>query len=349
MLTRFLFLAPILAAQSLHAQATCGNVQLQLTPDYGFAIGSSTGGNAYTFSLGGKALAQSTLTQLALVHYDSSTTSTSGFLPNASSGVTYPAGRWGQALAIGTGGKLSYPAPGHISLADGTIELWIAATKDGTDPVYSKYDHTLFRYTSGNGDQLVFSESFNGSFYAETIIGKTFTGTSGGAFSISKMKAGEWRHLAFTYSLAQHRLRMYLDGILAFENDAPFSMPAGDGASFTIDSDPYGDASAFLVDELRISSDEKTAAQIFSKGQQTQTQSKENQTRRGRFRNTCPPRSRGECEVIQCESKTRASTRDHERLNVSSTALKPKESHCSRHRGIQSRGARNEVELDAEG
>jgi hypothetical protein len=76
------------------------------------------------------------------------------------------------------------------------------------------------------------------------------------------MKAGEWRHLAFSYSLAQHRLRMYLDGVLTFENDTPFSMPAGDGASFTIDSDPYGDASAFLVDELRISSDEKTAAQI---------------------------------------------------------------------------------------
>ena len=32
------------------AQTTCGNVQLQLTPDYSFAIGSSTGGSAYTIT-----------------------------------------------------------------------------------------------------------------------------------------------------------------------------------------------------------------------------------------------------------------------------------------------------------
>jgi len=243
------------------AQSTCGNVQLQLTPDYSFAIGSSSGGSAYTFTLGSQTLAQGPMTQLALFHFDNSLNSTSGIAPAQATGTSFVPGKFGSAMAIATGGILSYPAAGNIGFGDGTIELWIAPTKSGTDPIYSQYDHTLFRYTAGNGDQLVFSESGEGgNFYAGTIIGNTFTGTSG--IQISSLNAGVWHHVAFTYSKANARLRLYLDGLSIQENDVAFSMPASNGASFTIDSDPYGHASGFLVDELRISSNEETAAQI---------------------------------------------------------------------------------------
>ena len=40
---------PFLAASSLLAQTTCGNVQSKLTSDYSFAIGSSSGGSPYTY------------------------------------------------------------------------------------------------------------------------------------------------------------------------------------------------------------------------------------------------------------------------------------------------------------
>jgi uncharacterized protein (TIGR03437 family) len=235
-------------------------VQVQLAPDYSFAIGSSSGGSAYTFTLGSQTIAQGPLTQLALFHYDGSLTSTSNIAPLKFTGASTVAGKWGSALAISTGGTLSYPAPGHISFSDGTIELWIAPTKDGTDPIYSQYDHTLFRYTASNGDQLVFSESAKGSFYAGTTVASVFTGTGG--IQIASLKSGAWHHVAFTYSKAKGRLRMYLDGAQTGEKDATFPMPAADGASFTIDSNANGQASAFVVDELRISSDEKTAAQI---------------------------------------------------------------------------------------
>jgi uncharacterized protein (TIGR03437 family) len=255
------FLGALLGASSLSAQTTCVNVQLQLTSDYSFAIGSSSGGSAYALTLGGKPLAQGSLTQLALFHYDSSLASTSGIAPLKSVGTSFVPGKWGSAVAIATGGNLSYPASGNISFTDGTIELWIAPTKDGTDPIYSKYDHTLFRYTAANGDQLVLSESASGgSFYAGTSVGGTFTGTGG--VQMASLKAGAWHHVAFTYSRASQRLRLYLDGLLVNERDVAFSMPASGGNSFTVDSDPYGNASAFLVDDMRISSSEETAAQI---------------------------------------------------------------------------------------
>jgi len=263
MLKYSLYIVALFAAASVFGQETCGNVQLELTPDYSFAIGSSSGGSAFTFILGSQTLAQGSITQLGLFHFDNSLNSTSGIAPAQSSETSLVPGKFGSALAISAGGILSYPAAGNISFGDGTIELWIAPTRSGTDPIYSQYDHTLFRYTAANGDQLVFSESAEEgpySFYAGTIISGTFTGVGG--IQMSSLNAGVWHHVAFTYSQANARLRLYLDGLLIDENDVAFSMPASNGASFTIDSDPYGHGSAFLVDELRISSDEESAAQI---------------------------------------------------------------------------------------
>lgn len=251
----------LLGANCLDAQSTCGNAALTLTPDYQFAVGTSSGGGAYTWALNAQTIAQGTSPQLGLFHYDNSLASTSGTAPLKATGTSFVQGKWGSALAVATGGNLSYPAVGHVSFTDGTIELWIAATKDGTDPIYSKYDHTLFRYTAANGDQLVVAESASaGIFYVGTIINKTFTGVGG--IQMASLKAGVWHHLAFTYSKTNGRFGIYLDGTLVYGNVTAFSMPAADGPSFTIDSDPYGNASAFLVDDLRISSSEETAAQI---------------------------------------------------------------------------------------
>lgn len=259
---KLLLLLPLLIVPVATAQPTCGSVQLQLTPDYSFAIGSSSGGSAYTFALGGQTLAQGSLTQLLLLHYDGSLSSTSGVAPVKSAATSFSTGKWGSALAVAAGGNVSYPAARNVSLNEGTIELWFAPTKDGTDPIYFQHDHTLFRYTAANGDQLVLSESSfgAGSFYAGVIVNQTFTGAGG--IAVSSLKAGVWHHIAFSYSQKQARFRLYLDGILIAEQHAAFTVPAADGTYFTVDSDPYGNASAFLVDELRISSNEKTPAEI---------------------------------------------------------------------------------------
>src|SRR5438270_10338406 len=116
---RFLPLC-VLILPDVIAQSTCGKVQLQLLPDYSFAIGSSTGGTAYTFSLGGQTLASGPLTQLALFHYDNSPNSTAGTSPSTASGVAYDTGRFGKGVYLRTGGGITYPGA-LFNVSEGTL------------------------------------------------------------------------------------------------------------------------------------------------------------------------------------------------------------------------------------
>ena len=86
------------------AQATCGDVQLQLSPDYSFAIGSSSGGGQYSFKLGGKTLSSGVTPQLALFHYDKSLDSTSAVAPSESAGSAPSFGRFAKSVSRGTSG-----------------------------------------------------------------------------------------------------------------------------------------------------------------------------------------------------------------------------------------------------
>jgi len=106
----------------IYAQTACGNVQLQLTPDYSFAIGSSSGGTAYSFTLGGQPLAQGPMTQLALFHYDNSLISTSGVAPSVGSGVAYDTGKFGEGVYLQSGSGIKYPG-NILDVSEGTIEM----------------------------------------------------------------------------------------------------------------------------------------------------------------------------------------------------------------------------------
>ncbi|MGH9767045.1 MAG: putative glycoside hydrolase [Blastocatellia bacterium] len=259
-LIRVLCLLPILTAEFLFGQTTRGNVQLQLTPDYSLAIGSSGGGSAYSFALGGQTLAQGQLSQLGLFHYDNSLASASRITPVQSVGTSFVPGKWGSALAIAPGGKLSYPVAGNLNFQTGTIEMWISPRFDGTNAIYGQYNHSLVLYSLPNGDQFIVAENSNRNFYAGTVINRQFVGAGGG--DISSWKAGDWHHIAFTYSAAEGRQRLYLDGVLITEHRGAMPAPGAGGSSFTVDSDLFGNSSAFLLDELRISNDEKSPAII---------------------------------------------------------------------------------------
>jgi hypothetical protein len=235
------------------AQSTCGNVQLQVTPDYGFAIGSSSGGSSYTFTLGGQTLAQGSLSQLSLFHYDNSLASTSGVAPINSIGTTFGPGKWGSAVAVTSGGGLAYPAAGNLSLTEGTIEMWIAPTTNGNTAGYSSLN-TLLNYAAPNGDRLWVAESSGGGLFGSAVIAGAFipAGTPQGL--VTNWKAGEWHHIAFTYSIANNRFRMYLDGAMTGENGS-IKMPGG-GGTLTIGGDGYT-RGLFWIDEVRISNIEQ--------------------------------------------------------------------------------------------
>lgn len=189
-------------------------------------------------------------------------TSTSGIAPSTAVGQWFGTGKFGNALGVAVGGIVQYPAAGNLSLTTGTIEMWIAPQQAGNASIYAAHDHSLLRYVAPNGDELVVSESSSGLFYAGMIVGGNYQGAGGG--SISGWNAWQWHHIAYTYSAANARYRLYIDGTLINEGDfASFQTPAA-GGSFTVDGDPFGNNSAFMLDELRILNTEQTPQEIQS-------------------------------------------------------------------------------------
>jgi HEAT repeat protein len=205
--------------------------------------------------------------QLAVFHYDNSPSSASGILPLQAEKTSFAPGRWGSALAIAPGGILTYPVANNLDFGNGTIELWIAPRHEGSDPVYSKYKHTLLLYSvPPNYDQFIVAESGR-SFYAGTVVGTQFSGAGGG--DISSWKAGQWHHVAFTYSAVRSRQRWYIDGVLTREHTGSMPVLGASGGKFAVDCDFWGRASDFFVDELRILNQEQTLAAVLQDAMRT--------------------------------------------------------------------------------
>jgi hypothetical protein len=146
-----------------------------------------------------------------------------------------------------------------LSFKDGSIEMSISPRFDGADPVYTKYNHALLLYHSASGQFLV-AESILDGFYAGSVVSHQFSGAGGG--SIKTWKPGTWHHIAFTYSSHPVRQRFYVDGTMTSESTTPMPEPDPDANAFTVGCDPYGNYTAFVVDELLISAAEKSPKAI---------------------------------------------------------------------------------------
>ena len=224
------------------------SVQLQLAPDYSFAIGSSSGGSAYSFSVDGKALGQGALSQSALFHYETSTASTFGTAPMSASGVAFDTGKFGRGLYLQSGGQLTYPAQNVLNLSEGTIEMWVAPRYNGSDSVFANTGYPVFFYAAGNGDYFSIGETFPGHVIAAfaSANGQSRGAYNAGTGDMSGWKAGDWHHIAATFSASANYIRFYLDGVKIADSNSYVS-PSASGASFQIGS------TAFVIDELRIS------------------------------------------------------------------------------------------------
>lgn len=204
--------------------------------------------------------AETSIKRLGLYHFDNSLASTSGTAPAQSAGVSFVPGKWGSALSVEQGGVLKYPLNGNLNLVDGTIEMWISTRRDGTDPVYSKYNHSLVLYNSQVNNQFVVALNLQRGFYAGTVVAHKYQGAGGG--NISSWKPGTWHHIAFTYSSRPTRQRFYVDGAMNMENNTALPDPGPAGDTFTVGCDPYGNWTGFVVDELQISSGAKSGNSI---------------------------------------------------------------------------------------
>lgn len=148
-----------------------------------------------------------------------------------------------------TGGKITYPAPGHIRREEGTFECWYRPGVDSERdlPVEQRQymaNRQIFTVESkpgmeGSNYGLYWNERTQGLVVWARTNG-IVTDNPGTSFD---WKAGEWHHVAMTWD--QNTLRIYLDGKLLSEtpNHGFLAAPledaticiGGDGALATID------------------------------------------------------------------------------------------------------------------
>ena len=250
-------LAYLLAVSAAWAQADCPTITITPAADYSAVTASAAGsGESYRWLVNDVPAGAGAAPQLLLVHADETANTSAGAAPANAAGMQYQTGRWGSAFAFETGVRLSYTREGQLNLREGTAEMWVALRSSGRDDVYISRSHVLFEYAAANGDSIgiVQASGANGILYAGGTVNGQWQSAYGGAGDMRDWPAGEWHHLAFTWSASANRMKMFVDGVLTADtNEGRYVPPAATGATFTIGGDAVGNAAFYLIDEVRIS------------------------------------------------------------------------------------------------
>ncbi len=180
--------------------------------------GNPEGISTFRWLINSNQIAVGDVPQSLLLPLDGSLLSTDGVAPAQKRGLTFVAGRFGQAVQTSeaANSRLAYAAAGNTDPNEGSIEMWISLTYDLDDPAYDDYprlfsyviddEHQL--YVEVNDDRIIITSRNEGSYYG------TWPDPPG-------WQAGEWHHLAATWSASANRLAVYYDGMLAVEGDFP--------------------------------------------------------------------------------------------------------------------------------
>jgi len=107
------------------------------------------------------------------------------------------------------------------------------------------------------------AQSGSSIVYGGGAIGGQWESAYGGTASMSGWRAGEWHHLAFTFSASGNFMRLYVDGVLTADtNEKHYTAPDAGGDRFYLGGTPGGTAAAYLIDEVRIWSRAMTAGEV---------------------------------------------------------------------------------------
>ena len=242
----------------------CANTLIYRTEDYAYLVGHADYadldgnpevGSQFRWLVNGVPTTSGTIPELLLLHLDSSTQSADGEMPLRATGTDFVAGRWGGGLSLASGG-VAYRRETNLELAEGTIELWVSPRLDGNDTVYATNFHFFFFYDAGNGDWISIAQAPDtGIAYSDGFVGGQWQRAYGfmGSGSTRTWRAGEWHHLAYTYSASGNFMRFYVDGILTADTDqGHYRAPAATGPEICFGFCPWASTASYAIDEVRI-------------------------------------------------------------------------------------------------
>lgn len=262
------FSGTVTSVAAPHAAAPQAQAALQPVPFYGDGSlrgsaaysdpeGDLEGASQYRWLVNGAFLTGGDIPQTLLLPLDGSLLSSDGEAPLESQGLAFAAGRFGQAVTFSpaAGSALAYATANNLTAGEGSLDLWVKLAYDLDDPAYDSYPR-LFSYVATENSQLyvevnqdrVILTSYDGSGYHGT-----WPPPPG-------WQAGEWHHLAATWSASADRMAVYYDCVLAGEGEYP-GLPGSAGRFNLGSGDGWGVISASL-DDVRLSRRALSAAQV---------------------------------------------------------------------------------------
>ncbi len=262
------------------APPTCSGPTAALLPDYSYVVGSAgfsdpdgdpENGSTFRWLANGSPVASGPVAEGLLLHFENTAAGANGEIPAGASGVGYAPGRFGQALALSHPGRLTYARANNLSLDEGTWEMWVAFRADGDDPIYTDPSgrwHVLLFYEAANGDDLYIAlDNDSGVLYAGgSVNGQWQSAYHSVAATTRHWQAGEWHHVAFTYSASGNFMRFYIDGrLVADTNEGHYWPPAATGSTFSVGGTPWNVAAHVWLDGVRISGRVADAAEIAAR------------------------------------------------------------------------------------
>ncbi len=158
------------------------------------------------------------------------------------------AGRFGEALRLGSRRRLVFAAKGNLNPKQGTIEFWFCLEQ----PPPQKYQ--FFNFRGGEHNYMNINRIQPGRLGAALCGGPPDDWTWKRVdYRKKDIVPGRWHHLAVTWGGTE--LSLYIDGNL-IGSTSEAKMPTGPVKEFTILGIPG------LIDEFRISSCKRTAEEI---------------------------------------------------------------------------------------
>jgi len=205
---------------------------------------------------------QTVLTDLAVpqIHVwplDGNLTSLDGQSPVQSHGISFVAGRFDRAVEFNrdANSTLAYRAAGNVDPNEGSLTLWI---RPSDDLATAYRDHSpLFSYAIDRANQLSVEIDDGCVTLNQRNQGRLFPGT---CQRVPNWRAGEWHHLAVTWSASANRIAVTYDCAQTVTGD--YRALSGIANLFYLGSDADGHTLDAALDDVRLSRRALTANEV---------------------------------------------------------------------------------------
>lgn len=154
-----------------------------------------------------------------LAQFDGTPLSTIGPTPG-SEGIRFSSGKWEQAVRVGSGASLTYPASPTLNLERGTLALWVnvpaewpasgtgrhylmAASENPADPARIYSGTLALRHEQRDGNPIW-------NFWTVPI-----SNGLANSLSVPDTLSPGWHHFAITWDAAAGQKALFIDGVLA--------------------------------------------------------------------------------------------------------------------------------------